>query len=121
RAECRIRRTPVPVVHTDFTSQYPAVNILLGNSEVLTASSVSFEEATASVQKLVNEITLEKTFDSARWRDFAFFALVSPDEDIFPVRTVYNGQTQNIGVNRLGSREPIWFAGPDVIASALLA
>jgi hypothetical protein len=30
RAECRIRKTPVPVVHTDFTSQYPTVNALLG-------------------------------------------------------------------------------------------
>jgi DNA polymerase type B, organellar and viral len=31
RAECRIRKTPVPVIHTDFTSQYPTVNALLGN------------------------------------------------------------------------------------------
>ncbi len=31
RAECRIRNTEVPVVHTDFVSQYPTVNTLLGN------------------------------------------------------------------------------------------
>ena len=31
RAECRIRRTPLPVVYTDFTSMYPTVNALLGN------------------------------------------------------------------------------------------
>jgi hypothetical protein len=31
RAECRIRKTPVPVILTDFTSQYPTVNALLGN------------------------------------------------------------------------------------------
>ena len=30
RAEIRIRHTPVPVVYTDFTSQYPTVNTLLG-------------------------------------------------------------------------------------------
>ena len=26
RAECRVRRLEVPIVHTDFTSQYPTVN-----------------------------------------------------------------------------------------------
>jgi hypothetical protein len=36
------------------------------------------------------------------------------------VRTVYNGTTQNIGINYLTSKEPIWFAGPDIIASILL-
>jgi hypothetical protein len=35
RAECKIRNTPVPVVLTDFSSQYPTVNSLLGNPEVL--------------------------------------------------------------------------------------
>ena len=30
RAECRIRRTPVPVVTVDFRSMYPTVNCLLG-------------------------------------------------------------------------------------------
>src|SRR5207302_930124 len=52
--------------------------------------------------------------------EFNFFALVQPDEDIFPVRTVYDGATQNIGSNYLTSDTPIWFAGPDVVASALL-
>jgi DNA polymerase type B, organellar and viral len=33
RAECRIRKTKAPVIHTDFTSQYPTVNALLGNWE----------------------------------------------------------------------------------------
>jgi len=35
RAECRIRNTPLPVVLTDFSSQYPTVNSLLGNPDVL--------------------------------------------------------------------------------------
>jgi hypothetical protein len=54
------------------------------------------------------------------WPRFKFFALVYPENDILPVRTVYNGTTQNIGVNYLTSKEPIWFAGPDLIASILL-
>jgi hypothetical protein len=36
------------------------------------------------------------------------------------VRTVYNGTTQNIGINYLTSKEPLWFAGPDIVASLLL-
>jgi hypothetical protein len=44
----------------------------------------------------------------------------SPDNDILPVRTFYNGTTQNVGINYLTSKEPIWFAGPDIIASILL-
>jgi hypothetical protein len=53
------------------------------------------------------------------WKQFNFFALVQPDNDILPVRTVYDGVTQNIGNNYLTSNTPLWFAGCDVIASAI--
>jgi hypothetical protein len=120
RAECRIRHVPVPIVHTDFTSQYPTVNALLGNGDVLTAENLSFDDATPEVRKLLSTVTLERAFDPRFWKQLKFFALVRPDGDIFPVRAVYNNQTQNIGVNRLSSKKPIWVAGPDVIASILL-
>ncbi len=120
RAETRIRKTPVPVVLPDFTSQYPTVNALLGNWDVLTANSVRFENCTKEVRKMLRSVKLEDTFDPTFWRELSFFALTLPDEDILPVRTVYNGRTQNIGVNYLTSKEPIWFAGPDLVASALL-
>jgi hypothetical protein len=120
RAECRIRHSAVPVVHTDFKSQYPTVNALLGNWVVLTAESISFDPVTDEVRELLKTVTLERAFDPAFWKELSFFALVKPDNDILPVRTVYNGQTQNIGINNLSSDSPIWFAGPDVIASVLL-
>src|SRR5205085_4200798 len=53
--------------------------------------------------------------------EFKFFALVRPHKDILPLRTVYNGTTQNIGINYLSGKEPLWFAGPDIIASILLS
>ena len=53
------------------------------------------------------------------WKQAKFFALVKPDSDILPVRTVYNGTTQNIGNNYLTSDTPLWFAGPDLIASVI--
>jgi len=121
RAECRIRKTPVPVVHTDFTSQYPTGNALLDNFGVLTAESVSLEDCSNEVCRMLGRTKLDDTFKPNFWKKLSFFALVVPEEDVFPVRTVYNGRTQNIGLNYLSSKQPIWFAGPDVIASCLLA
>jgi hypothetical protein len=120
RAECRIRRTPVPIVHTDFKSQYPTVNTLLGNWNVLTAKSLSFEDATDELRTSLGKITLEDLFTPKLWKKFVFYALVRPDKDILPVRAVYNSETQNIGINELSCERPIWYAAPDVIASALL-
>jgi hypothetical protein len=119
RAECRIRCTEVPVVPVDFVSQYATVCSLLGNSDLLTAKRLSFDDATNEVRELVKRMTLDKAFDADGWRQFQFLALVRPERDIFPVRSVYDGRTQNIGSNYLTSQEPIWFAGPDVIASVL--
>jgi hypothetical protein len=120
RAECRVRWVEVPVVHTDFTSEYPTVNALLGNWEVLTAERVTFEDATEEVQRFLASVTHQDLFNPATWKQLSFFALVAPDDDIFPVRAVYNGETQNIGVNRLRSDEPIWYAGPDTVSARIL-
>jgi hypothetical protein len=124
RAECRIRRTPVPIIHTDFTSQYPTVNALLGNWNVLISSSVRFADYTASARKLLTKSGLNEAFDKDFWKQLSFFALLKPNEDILPVRTVYDGgpnkRTQNIGLNYLNSDAPIWYAGPDLIASKIL-
>jgi hypothetical protein len=119
RAECRIRNWEVPVCPVDFMSQYPTVNELLGNWDVLTAKRVTFRDATTEVRRLLSQLTLEGCFDRKVWPQFKFFALVHPDHDILPVRTVYNGAAQNIGINYLTSKEPIWFAGPDIVAAIL--
>ena len=120
RAECRIRKTPVPVILTDFTSQYPTVNALLGNWGALKASDIRFMPCTKKVRNWLSKMTFEDTFNPAFWGNLSFFALVKPDRDILPVRTVYNGRTRNIGLNYLSSKKPIWYAGPDIVASALL-
>jgi hypothetical protein len=119
RAECRVRHLEVPVIHTDFTSQYPTVNALLDNWDVLTAKDVSFDDATHDVRKLLASVSLSDTFNREFWKRLSFFALVEPNDDILPVRAVYNGETQNIGINHLRSEQPIWFAGPDLVASKL--
>jgi hypothetical protein len=120
RAECRTRLAPMPVVLTDFTSQYPTVNALLGNWQLLTSEGISFEDCTDEVRKMLASVTLDDLFKPEFWKQMSFFALVHPDNDVFPVRSLYNGRTHNIGLNHLTSNEPLWFAGPDAVASALL-
>lgn len=120
RAECRIRKTPVPVVNTDFTSQYPTVNALLGNWDVLKASGIRFEDCTDSVRRLLSKVKLADAFNPNFWKRLPFFVLIKPERDIVPVRTVYNGRTQNIGINYLSSKKPVWYAGPDAVAAVLL-
>jgi hypothetical protein len=119
RSETRIRCTEVPVVPVDFTSEYPTCCALLGLFDVLTAESITFEDDTENIRRLVERISLEACFDPAIWKEFKFFALVQPEDDILPVRTVYDGVTQNIGNNYLTSETPLWFAGCDIIASAI--
>ena len=119
RSETRIRCTEAPVVPVDFTSEYPSCCALLGLFDVLRAESVSFDDDTENVRRLVKRITLQGCFKPAVWKRYGFFALVKPDDDILPVRTVYNEVTQNIGNNYLTSDTPIWFAGPDLIASVI--
>src|SRR5205807_10597832 len=69
-------------------------------------------------------VDLNQLLDPESWHKLNFFALVQPDADILPVRAVYGenrvGSETNIGLNPLTSDEPIWFAGPDVVASRIL-
>jgi len=125
RAEIRIRHTPVPVVYTDFTSQYPTVNTLLGLWRLLTANELRVREATRDVKALLKSVTVNQLLDPKIWQKLAFFALVQPDGDVLPVRTIYGdghvGEQTNIGLNPLTSAKPMWFAGPDIVASLLLS
>ncbi len=119
RSETRIRCAEVPVVPVDFTSQYPTCCALLGLFDVLTAESISLEDDTEHIRRSINSISLDRCFEPELWQGFTFFALVQPDADILPVRTVYDGVTQNIGNNYFTSETPLWFAGCDVIASVI--
>jgi hypothetical protein len=119
RSETRVRCAEVPVIPVDFTSEYPTGCALLGLFEVLTAKRVTFEDYTQQARRLLEGISLRDCFKRDRWGEFKFFALVEPDDDILPVRTVYEGVTQNIGNNYLTSDTALWFAGCDLIASVI--
>lgn len=124
RAEIRIRHTPVPVVYTDFTSQYPTVNTLLALWKLLIAEKISVRDATQEIQQFLTSLTPDALFDRKTWPKLAFFALIQPEADILPIRTIYgdhqSGDQTNIGLNPLTSDKPLWFAGPDIVGSMLL-
>ncbi|HEX2662308.1 MAG TPA: hypothetical protein VHM93_05705, partial [Candidatus Acidoferrum sp.] len=68
---------------------------------------------------LLSKSRLEDTFAPEFWKKLSFFAQLRPKDDILPIRTVYSGKAQNIGLNYLTAKDPVWYAGPDVVASAI--
>lgn len=120
RAEARIRRSKVPIVYTDFLSMYPTVNALLDLWRYVVADSVDVVDVTEEVCELIKSLELGDCFDQERWKDFAFLAQIQPQDDILPVRARYDQQNTNIGLNLLECDQPMWFTGPDIIASKLL-
>ena len=123
RSECRIRHEVVPVVPVDFTSEYPSCCANLGLFKLLTAERISFVDDTERVRQFLGGITHEKCYERETWSDLNLVARVMPSGDIFPVRTVYDGVSQNIGNNYLSPNpfnpEPIYIAGPDLVAAVI--
>jgi hypothetical protein len=122
RAECRIRITPVPVVHTDFLSQYPTVSVLLGLWEILTAERLTTMEVTEAAQRMLDCASSDIYLAPQPWRGLRWFGEIIPNGDVLPVRSTYqkSSETMTIGVNEYWSDESAFFAAPDLIASAIL-
>jgi hypothetical protein len=119
RAECRIRRTLVPVVHTDFTSMYPTVQSLMGLWELLSAEEIEVIEATEEVQQLLSQVSVDACFRPEAWPKLVGFAQVVPQGDFLPHRAKYLHDEWTVGVNYLTAKEPLWWALPDLVGSKL--
>ena len=120
RAECRIRRVPVPVILVDFTSMYPTVDSLLDLHRLQLARSIRIDECAEEATALLGSVTLDDCFDRALWPKLVGFALIEPDDDIIPVRAAYSGKAWGIGVNPVTSTEPLWYSLADCVAAKLL-
>jgi hypothetical protein len=125
RAECRIRRAPVPVVYTDFLSMYPTVNSLMGLWQLLTAETIAVVDATAEVVALLQDVTPADLFQPETWRQLPVLVQVRPDGDVLPVRAQYGGPGSDwsIGVNHLDKGQrvgPLWYTLADCVAAKLL-
>ncbi len=123
RAECRIRRTVMPVEVHDFTSMYPTVNTLMGLWRHHTAERIDIVDTTKETAEWLGTVTLEEMFDPAAWRRLVGLVQIEADGDILPVRARYGLKGQpnaTIGVNPYWSTQPQWFTLADVVASTLL-
>jgi hypothetical protein len=125
RAECRIRKTEVPVRLVDFTSTYPTLFALMDLWTYVIADridTVRGPEAVVRAQALLDAITVDGGFDAALWPQLVGYVQIRPDGDILPVRAKYDPHSPawNIGINRYTDPDPRWFALPDVLASTLL-
>jgi hypothetical protein len=130
RAECRIRRSPVPVVLTDYLSMYPTVNANMGLWRLLTAGEIRVEEATADVAAFLDGVTTEDLYDPETWRQLPALVQCLPGGEILPARAAFptredavlsgSGDDWQIGVNPLWSETPLWYALPDLVAAKVL-
>jgi hypothetical protein len=130
RAECRIRRTSMPVVLTDYLSMYPSVNANMGLWEVLTADEIAVEEATTEVSAFLEEVTAADLYNPAAWRQLPALVQCLPAGEILPARAAFptskdrivpgSGDDWQIGVNPLWSETPLWYALPDLVAAKVL-
>jgi len=123
RCEAHIRRTPVPVIYTDFLSMYPTVNSLMGLWALITAARIDIEDVTEETQRLLDTVTVADCFDPAMWRKLVGLVELQPDGDVLPVRVPYvdGADSYQISVNPLRADETLWYATPDALSAALLA
>ena len=127
RASAHVRKVPVPVVYTDFLSQYSTVNVLMGLWNFVTASDIRvMEDAREDLAAILREVTPEWLLDQGNWKRLAGFARVIPDGDVLPLRAKYGGNDWQIGVNYAyaSSDDPddaLWYSWPDLVASVLLS
>jgi hypothetical protein len=123
RAECNIRRTPVPVTYLDFHSQFPAVSSLFGCREILCAESIKFADFTAGAREMLKRITLDDCFRPPVWKRLRWFALVEPHHDVLPIRAKFSQREDadpTLAWNFLTSKQPFWVTGPDAVAAKLI-
>jgi len=124
RAECRIRRTPVPVTVVDFTSMYPTVNALMDTWQLLTATAISTPDVTDEIRQLLATVTVEGCFDPALWPRLVGIALVEPAGDVLPVRARYGSNPEwGTAVNPVHAgplAHQLWYSLADLVAATLL-
>ena len=125
RAECRIRKTPVPVRLVDFTSTYPTLFALMNMWKYVTAEQITADDGpsvTSDVEQLLAKVSVDGCFDPTLWHQLVGYAQIVPDCDVLPVRAKYDPHSPSwgIGINPLSSAQPLWYALPDLVASTLL-
>jgi hypothetical protein len=146
RVEARIVKVLLQCVYLDFLSMYPTVFALLGlwSNHIIPANLEVEEVPPEEIAALLMHLREypETLFNPATWRRLDFFALVDPNGANLPARAPivppiglcperlaieaerrdYEKQDTSNAVVTIGpveSVEPLWYAGPDLAASAI--
>ena len=119
RCECRVRKTPIKVDVLDFTSQYPTTFILLGLWDFLTAERVDYKDDTENIIRFLDKITIAELRKPETWKKLCAIVELEPDHDLLSVRSKYNGETYNVGLNYLTSKETVPYTLAEVVLSKL--
>lgn len=121
RSEIHIRRQITQVFYCDFLSMYPTVCTLMGLWRFVIAQGMTWQDTTSATRQFLEQITLAELQQQDIWRSLCTIVQVMPEDDIFPVRAKYNGDSQyTIGSNYLTSHAPPWFTLADCITTKLL-
>jgi len=121
RSEVRTRRVHVPAQIHDFTSMYPTVNTLTGLWGMLTADTITADDATDNVRDLLDRVTVEDCYRPDTWRDLVGVAQIIADSDVLPVRASFErGRSPVIGLQPVYSNKPTWYTISDLVVSKIL-
>ncbi len=129
RAECRVRRVPLPVRYVDFTSMYPSVFGLEGLWRWVVCDHFEVEDATGDARAYLASATREGLHDPAAWPPLAgVVCRVRPAGELLPVRARYGADPDGgagnpawtIGLNRLHAPVELWYTLADLVAAKLL-
>lgn len=123
RSEIGVRLQPVEVLYLDFLSQYPSVNTLMHNQEILLAENTTVEDTTSEITTLLehsSQTLLHMLHDASFWPVLRCFVKVLPDHDRLPLRSDYGPEGKNVGLPFVTSSQAVWYTLADVLASKLL-
>jgi len=121
RSEVRIRREQREVVLCDFLSMYPTVCTLMRLWPFVIAKGMVWRDTTEETRRFLDAVTLADLQRPETWPHLLTLARVEPDNDVFPVRAMYEDEDQaTIGLNPLSADRPLWFTLADCVVSKLL-
>jgi hypothetical protein len=106
QSDVRIRHKIVEVIHCDFKSQYPTVNVLMALQSLLIARRIGIRRNDPKARRFLETVGLEGLQQKETWRRLRGVALIVPDDDILPFRAQYgtNEDDYSISVNIGGNR-----------------
>lgn len=130
RVECGVRAMSVPGVLVDFASQYPTVSTLMGLWRYHVASGIAaLEEDPASVQAMLDAVSVERVLEREFWPTLDAIVLVDPAGTRLPTRAQFQGhgrtkararaKTRNVALAVHRGHLAQWWTLADAVSSVL--